>query len=178
MIARDKRERILGLARKELLEVFRDPNLLRIVVIAPVIQLVVFGYAVSTDVHRVSTFVVDQDHSADSRNLTQTFFASGYFRFVGASERPRDLVEAMNRGRALVGLQIPRGFEKEGARDEAAVQVVLDAVSKLYRPCDVAANSVLPSCTRRKIRAPLSSGPPTWCQLAPPSVEASTPTPA
>ena len=129
MIARDKRERILGLARKELLEVFRDPNLLRIVVIAPVIQLVVFGYAVSTDVHRVSTFVVDQDHSADSRNLTQTFFASGYFRFVGASERPCDLVEAMNRGRALVGLQIPRGFEKEGARDEAAVQVVLDGTN-------------------------------------------------
>jgi len=76
VIARDKRERILGLARKELLEVFRDPNLLRIVVIAPVIQLVVFGYAVSTDVHRVSTFVVDQDHSADSRNLTQTFFTA------------------------------------------------------------------------------------------------------
>src|SRR5215472_14172928 len=45
------------------------------------------------------------------------------------------------------------------------VQVVLDAVSKLYSPCDVAANSVLPSCAMRKITAPFNSDPPTWCQV-------------
>src|SRR5258708_19741774 len=58
-----------------------------------------------------------------------------------------------------------------------AVQLVLDAVSKLYSPCEVAANSVLPSCARRKIKAPLSSGPPTRCQAQPPSLAPITPPP-
>jgi len=122
-------ERVSGLVRKELLQVFRDPRLVRMVLVAPVIQLLVFGYAVSTDVRRTSTFVVDQDHSAASRDLTETFFASGYFRLVGRSDRPRDLVAALDAGRAIVGLHIPRGFAKDAARDAAAVQVILDGTS-------------------------------------------------
>jgi ABC-2 type transport system permease protein len=124
-----KLERLRGLVRKELLEVFRDPRLVRMVLVAPVIQLLVFGYAVSTDVRRTPTFVVDQDHSADSRDLTQTFFASGYFRFVGSSDRPRDLVDAIDHGRAIVGLQIPRGFARRNSSDDATVQVVLDGTN-------------------------------------------------
>jgi len=124
-----KLERIRGLLRKELIEVFRDPRLTRMVLVAPVLQLVLFGYAVSTDVRHTSTFVVDQDHTQLSRNLTATFFASGYFRPAGASDRPRDLVAAIDRGRALVGLHIPRGFAKEAARDAAVVQVILDGTN-------------------------------------------------
>lgn len=119
-------ERVRGLVEKELLEVFRDPRLIRMVLVAPVLQLVIFGYAVSTDVRHVSTFVVDQDHTQASRDLTQAFFASGYFRSVGVSDRPRDLVSAIDHGHALVGLHIPRGFAKGAARDAALVQVVLD----------------------------------------------------
>jgi drug efflux transport system permease protein len=125
----EKLERIRGLLRKELIEVLRDPRLTRMVLVAPVLQLVLFGYAVSTDVRHTSTFVVDQDHTQLSRDLTATFFASGYFRLAGASDRPRDLVAAIDGGRALIGLHIPRGFAKEAARDAATVQVVLDGTS-------------------------------------------------
>ena len=59
-----------------------------------------------------------------------------------------------------------------------AVQLVLEPVLKLYKPCEVAARIVEPFCTRRKIRAPLSSSPPTRAQVPPPSLEASTPIPA
>ena len=129
MSVADKWERLSGLVRKELTEVFRDPRLVRMVLVAPVVQLVVFGYAVSTDVRRTSTFVVDQDHTQVSRDLTETFFASGYFRHVGTSDQPRDLVEAIDHGRALVGLEIPRGFAKDIARDAANVQIVFDGTS-------------------------------------------------
>ena len=124
-----KLERMGGLVRKELLEVFRDPRLTRMVLVAPVLQLVIFGYAVSTDVRHTPTFVVDQDHTQDSRELVDAFFASGYFRRAGASDRPRDLVEAIDHGRALVGIHIPRGFARDAARDAASIQVLLDGTN-------------------------------------------------
>ena len=119
-------DRLREMVRKELIQVRRDPRLLRMVLAAPVAQLLVFGYVVSTDVHRISTFVVDQDHTPASRDLTGTFFASGHFRLVGVSDRPRDLVEALDHGRAVVGLHIPRGFARDVARSAATVQVALD----------------------------------------------------
>lgn len=122
-------DRMGGLVRKELLQVFRDPRLTRLVIVAPLVQLLAFGYVVSTDVRRVSTFVVDQDHTAASRDLTRTLFASGYFRPAGASDRPHDLVEALDHGRALVGLHVPRGFARDLADARARVQIVLDGTN-------------------------------------------------
>ena len=126
MIPPGRIERVRELVRKELLQVFRDPRLVRIVLVAPVVQLLAFGYAVSTDVRETRTFVVDMDNTQASRDLTATFFASGYFRRAGISGRPRDMVESIDHGRALVGVQIPRGFEKHVADGDATVQVVLD----------------------------------------------------
>ncbi len=129
MIPAGRIERVRVLVRKEMLQVLRDPRLLRLVLVAPVIQLLAFGYAVSTDVRRTPTFVVDQDHTQASRDLAETFFASGYFLRVGDSDRPQDLVEAIDHGKAAVGLHIPRGFAKAAARDAANVQVVLDGTN-------------------------------------------------
>ncbi len=122
-------ERVRELVRKELIQVVRDPRLLRMVIVAPILQLLAFGYAVSTDVRATPTYVVDQDNTAASRDLTTTFFASQYFNRVGASGRPRDLVAAIDRGDAMVGLVIPRGFARAAGRNEAEVQVVLDGTS-------------------------------------------------
>ena len=121
--------RVLELVRKELLQVFRDPRLARLVLVAPVIQLLAFGYVVSTDVRRIPTFVVDQDRTQASRGLVENFTASGYFRVVGRSERPRDLVEALDHGRATAALQIPRGFARDAARGAGTVQVLFDGTN-------------------------------------------------
>ncbi len=129
MIPAGRIERVRELVRKELLQVVRDPRLLRLVLVAPVLQLLAFGYAVSTDVRDTATFVVDADHSAAARDLTRTLFASGYFRPAGQSDRPRDMVDAIDRGRAMVGVQIPRGFARDLASGEATVQVVLDGTN-------------------------------------------------
>jgi ABC-2 type transport system permease protein len=122
-------DRLRALIQKELVQVFRDPRLVGMVLIAPVIQLLIFGLVVSTDVKRVPTFVVDQDHTQASRELLDSFFSSGHFRPVGGSERPRDIVQALDHGRALVGIQVPRGFARDLVRSQAQVQFVFDGTS-------------------------------------------------
>ena len=108
---RERLERVLAIAGKELLGIRRDPKLLRIVFVAPLVQLMIFGYAVSTDVRNTRLFVVDHARSAESRLLVESMTSSGYYRVVGRSVRPRDLVAALDHGRALTGLEIPPDYD-------------------------------------------------------------------
>jgi ABC-2 type transport system permease protein len=122
-------ERVAELVRKELLQAFRDPRMTRIIFVAPVIQLMVFGYAVSTDIRDTTTFVVDHDHTQRSRDLLTAFTASGYFRIVGRSERSDDLLAALDRGRAIVGLEIPPGFARDTERGTGTFQILVDGTN-------------------------------------------------
>jgi ABC-2 type transport system permease protein len=126
---RDSLERIAVLVRKELLQLFRDPRLARIVFVAPLVQLIVFGYAVSTDIRDTPTFVVDHDRTRTSRELIEAFTASGYFSVVGVSERPADLVRALDHGEALVGLELPAGLARDLAAGGARLQILLDGTN-------------------------------------------------
>ena len=127
---RERIDRAFGIAVKELLGLRRDPKLLRLVFVSPIIQLVVFGYAVSTDVRNTRTFVVDHDRTAASRGLVESMTSSGYFRVVGRSDRPRDLVDALDHGRAIVGLQIPPGFSADMRKPSGAeVQLLVDGTN-------------------------------------------------
>jgi ABC-2 type transport system permease protein len=115
------------LLRKELRQLFRDPKTKRVIFGSPIIQLLLFGYAVTTDLHSVRTFIVDHDATAESRALQDALTASGYFRVVGRSERPRELTSALDQGRAVVGLEIPRGFSAQLAAGQGAiVQLIVD----------------------------------------------------
>ncbi len=120
-------ERIVEMVRKEFLQLFRDPRMWRVVFIAPVIQLMVFGYAVSTDIKDTTTFVVDHSHTQESRELVDAFTASGYFKVVGQSDRPADVVRALDHEDALVGLMIPVDFvERLHDGRGASIQLLLD----------------------------------------------------
>ncbi len=121
--------RVLELLRKEFIQIRRDPRLLRIIFVAPVIQLVIFGYAVSTDVRNTRLFLVDLDQSQASRELVTAFTASGYFRLSGSSSRPADLAAALAAGSAVLGLEIPRGYGADLAVGEASVQLLLDGTN-------------------------------------------------
>jgi ABC-2 type transport system permease protein len=118
------------MVRKEFLQIFREPRLRRIIFVAPIIQLVIFGYAVSTDIRNTSTFVVDHDKTRASRDLVDAFVASGYFRVVGRSDRSADLIRAMDHGQAVVGVEIPVGFAvalRDGSG--AQIQILLDGTN-------------------------------------------------
>jgi ABC-2 type transport system permease protein len=125
-----KLERIFEMVRKEFRQVFRDPRLSRVLFVAPVIQLLAFGYAVSTDVRDVATFVIDDDGTRESRELVEAFTASGYFRVVGVSRRPADLVGAIDHSEAVFGLVIPAGFARDLQRGgPAQVQLLFDGTN-------------------------------------------------
>lgn len=119
--------RIRFLVVKELIELSRDPRLLSIVVLAPLLQLLLLGYAATTDVRNVPVLVFDQDHSSASRQLIERFERSPTFTIVGAANGPVDLNRALEDGRAWLALTIPVGFGpsvREGM--PKAVQIVAD----------------------------------------------------
>jgi ABC-2 type transport system permease protein len=130
MIDRQSLDRVLELLRKEFRQTFRDPRMRRVVFIAPLIQLLLFGYAVSTDVRNTALFVIDQDHTQESRALVDALTASGYFRVAGRSERPADLVSALDHGRVIAGVVIPPEFSRDLRSGRGArVQLLLDGTN-------------------------------------------------
>lgn len=122
--------RLVQLARKELRQTLRDPRALRVIFMAPILQLVIFGYAVTTDVKNAATVLFDRDNTALSRQLAQELVATGYFRVTEIAGRASDLADALDHGRALVALEIPRGFETALMSGQpAAVQLLVDGTS-------------------------------------------------
>jgi ABC-2 type transport system permease protein len=127
---REKLERIRQLVRKEFRQVLRDPRMSRVIFVAPIIQLIAFGYAVTTDVQRTRMFVVDHDHTVESRALVDALTAGDYFRVVGRSDRPADLADALDHGRAVVGIEIPAGYARDVRGPEGVgVQVLVDGTN-------------------------------------------------
>ncbi len=121
--------RLREMLRKELRQIFRDPQLYRILFVAPLVQLLVFGYAVSTDVRRTATFVVDQSSDEASRRAVEALTAGGFFDVVGRSTRAAALVAALDHGRAVVGVVIPPTFAADLATGHARVQVLVDGTN-------------------------------------------------
>ncbi len=121
--------RVAEMLRKELRQIFRDPQLYRILFVAPVVQLLIFGYAVSTDVRHTRTFVVDHAGDAASRRVVEALTAGGFFDVVGRSTRDADLVTELDHGRAVVGLVIPPRFGADLAAGAATVQLLVDGTN-------------------------------------------------
>jgi ABC-2 type transport system permease protein len=124
-VTRISARRVLEMVRKERRQLLRDPRTRLVMFVAPIIQLVMFGYAVNTDIRDTATFVVDRDISAESRRLIEAFESTGRFRVTGASLRPSDLGDALDRGAATVGIEIPPGFAADLGGPRAATMAIL-----------------------------------------------------
>jgi ABC-2 type transport system permease protein len=119
--------RLNHLMRKELIELRRDPRLFGIVVMAPIIQLTVLGYAATTDVTNVPIVVADADRTAASRELIERFDASQYFTVVGLVTSVAEVEPWIERGHAWMALGIPAGYHDLVSTNRPAVaQVVAD----------------------------------------------------
>ena len=119
--------RILHLVRKEFLELRQDPRLFGIVIMAPLVQLTMLGYAATTDVRNVPIVVVDQDRSAESRELISRFEASDNFVVVD-SVTSLDAIDAyLDHGDAWMSLAIPAKYgEQIRHGTPATIQLVAD----------------------------------------------------
>jgi ABC-2 type transport system permease protein len=119
--------RVLHVMRKEFLELRQDPKLFGIVIVAPILQLTMLGYAATTDVKNVPVVVVDQDRSVQSRELISRFEASDNFEIVGSAASLRDVDAYLDEGRAWMALDIPADYGAHVRRGEpATIQVVAD----------------------------------------------------
>jgi ABC-2 type transport system permease protein len=116
--------RVLSIGRKEVRHILRDPFTLAASLGLPAILVAFFGFVMDFDVRDVSLIVQDSDHSRSSRELAETFDASGYFRVRG--EESSDPVGALDAGRAKAVLVIPPGFGRDVARGDGRAQVLLD----------------------------------------------------
>jgi len=112
---------------KEFHQLFRDPQMLRVLILPPLLQVLLFGYAVTTNVRNAPTVVVDLDRTASSRDLVSRFFSSGHFRLVRETPDFREAEEWMNRGKAGVILRLSPGFEGALRSNRTAeLQVIVD----------------------------------------------------
>jgi len=119
--------RVLFLIRKELIELKGDPMLLRVVLVAPIIQLTILGYAATTDVKNVPMVVSDADRSAQSRALIREFEASRYFSIVDVVSGVNEITPFLESNRAWMALSLPAGYGRDiESRTPAIVQIVAD----------------------------------------------------
>ena len=110
-------ERVGHLLRKELIELGQDPRLFGIVIMAPIIQLFVLGYAATTDVKDIPLLVVDGDRSTESRRLIDGFDASANFYIVDVVSGTGDVERHLERGTAWMALTIPPAWARAWRRD-------------------------------------------------------------
>jgi ABC-2 type transport system permease protein len=95
---------------KEMIELSRDPRLLFIVIVAPILQLFLLAYAATTDIREVPVLIVDADRSSASRDVVARFAASPTFTIVEVASSPADIDAYLDQGRAWLAVTIPRGF--------------------------------------------------------------------
>jgi len=118
--------RIFSIIRKEFLQIFRDPRTLAMIIIMPIMQLFLLGYAATTDVKNISMTVWDQSKTIQSRNLLDAFRAADYFvieHSVGSLEEYQALIES---GDTRVVLVIPPDYDRRLMEGNAQVLMVLD----------------------------------------------------
>lgn len=118
---------IRGMLVKEFAQLLRDKRMRMIVFGAPLIMLVVFGFAASTDVKDVRITYTDSDRSSESRGFIERILASGHFNAQRVPDSPSDGERFIQSGEAEVYLHIPNGFARDLNRGRSVpVQVIID----------------------------------------------------
>jgi len=122
--------RIKQMLIKEFIQVFRDKRTRFVLLGPPIIQMLVFGYAATFEIHHVPTVVLDLDHSQESRELISRFSSSPYFDVQRQLTDYRQVGDLIDRGKATVGLEINAGFAQNLRKGQTApLQVIVDATN-------------------------------------------------
>jgi ABC-2 type transport system permease protein len=119
--------RLLSLVRKEFIQISRDPRIVALVLVIPVMQLFLLGYAATNDVRNVPLAVFDQDRGPDARALLDAYRAADYFQITYDVDSEAELRDLIDRGQARAGLIIPPDYGDQLNRGGSAhVAFVLD----------------------------------------------------
>jgi len=120
-------ERTAAIARKEFIQIKRDPISMALAFLLPLILLFIFGYAISMDIKDIRLVIHDMDKTSQSRALVNGMTASGYFSTAGHVENGEELDRFVEFGIAKAGLVIPKDFAADLLSGRPApVQLVVD----------------------------------------------------
>jgi ABC-2 type transport system permease protein len=141
--------RLVAIARKEVIQLRRDPRSLGMAFVVPAAMIVIFGYVISFDVNDIKLAVLDQDHTQRSQELVEAFEAAGRFRVVNHLSAYGEIEPLLDAGALRMALVIPPGFQRQLAGGEdAPIQAIVDgadantaAISLNYAEVIVAAYS-------------------------------------
>ncbi len=118
------------LLQKEFRQIFRDPSILRLILIMPIIQLIILPQAADYEIKNIKLAVVDLDHSQYSRQLINKITASGYFILTGYTASYDASLQQVEKNEADLVLQIPGNFEKDLVKEnEAKLFMALNAIN-------------------------------------------------
>src|ERR1044072_6684391 len=110
---------------KEIIQITRDPLTLVLMLLIPMIQLTVFGYAINTDIRNIKTAIYDLDQRREARDLIAAFQNTDYFNIVEYVGSDEELNHAIIAGRVKVGIKIPPDYSDRLATSRQATVLVL-----------------------------------------------------
>lgn len=144
---RESLGRIGAIMAKEFKHLGRDPRMLASVLLMPIMQLLLFSYAISFDVNNVATVVVDQDNTPASRAYVQAYESSSFFRVLGSAPDVNAADRLFDRNAARIVVIVPSGFERAiGRGEKAQVGVLIDGsepnTAKIGQAYAIALNQV------------------------------------
>jgi ABC-2 type transport system permease protein len=119
--------RLKAVAKKELLHIVRDSRSLTLALALPLVMLLLFGYALTLDVDRIPTYIYDQDHTPQSRELIDQFRGSRYFQIRENISSYQTAERGIDNSSVLLSVVVPRYYSRHLlAGDEAGVQLLVD----------------------------------------------------
>jgi ABC-2 type transport system permease protein len=118
--------RLLAIVVKELRQLRRDRITLAMIVGVPVMQLILFGYAINLNLRGLATGIADQANTSASRALVMDMVATGVIAPKLSARTPQELMEALRRGEISIGVVVPPDFERRRFDGSEAVQVLVD----------------------------------------------------
>ena len=123
-------ERVRVILRKEFIQALRDPRMRVLLFVPPLVQLIIFGFAVNLDVDRASIAWMDMDNTPASRDLRDRFAGSGRFVIVAAPRSEEDVQRTLDRGEAQAVVRVLPGFARDLERGQPTeVQVLVDGTN-------------------------------------------------
>lgn len=156
--------RLWAIMLKELRQLRRDRITLAMIIGIPVMQLLLFGYAINLNLRHLDAGIADQANSAASRALVQDMVATGVIAPRAQAYTPDELMEALRRGRISVGIVIPADFERRRYEGREAVQVLVDGSDTVVQSAAIQLAQVpldtRPTSNTRPLReSSIASGP-------------------
>ncbi|QXQ03905.1 ABC transporter permease [Stenotrophomonas indicatrix] len=156
--------RLWAIMLKELRQLRRDRITLAMIIGIPVMQLLLFGYAINLNLRHLDAGIADQANSAASRALVQDMVATGVIAPRAQAYTPDQLMEALRRGRISVGIVIPADFERRRYEGHEAVQVLVDGSDTVVQSAAIQLAQVpldtRPTSNTRPLReGSIASGP-------------------